>query len=63
LKKLLTGLLQKDPNLRYGFREIITSEWFQIDFKLLYQKKLAAPYIPNLINNTDVSNFDNEFTD
>jgi len=55
--KLLTGLLQKDPNKRlgaWGIREILDQDFFKgIDWDELYDKKLDPPYLPKLKSNVD----------
>mmetsp|Transcript_104011 Transcript_104011/g.324257 ORF Transcript_104011/g.324257 Transcript_104011/m.324257 type:complete len:130 (+) Transcript_104011:711-1100(+) len=65
---LITGLLQRDPIQRLGYGEtgaqdIKTHPFFaDINFEQLLQKKLKAPWRPQLENHLDVSNFDPEFT-
>ena len=46
-----------------GIEEIKSHPFFaSIDFDLIEQKKLPAPFIPDLTNETDVQYFDEEFT-
>jgi serum/glucocorticoid-regulated kinase 2 len=38
--------------------------WFQkIDFDMVFRKEIKAPFMPIIKNDTDVSNFDTEFTE
>jgi hypothetical protein len=61
---LLEGLFKKDPDRRLGgskedANDIKRHPWFKnIDWDALLQKKLKAPYIPNLKSDIDISNFD-----
>lgn len=37
--------------------------WFEkMNFKLLVEKKLKAPFVPKLGSKTDITNFSTEFT-
>ena len=63
-KDIILKLLEKDPNRRFGTTadslEVMSHPWFaDIDFELLVQKKLKAPFIPDL-NNWE-KNFDKDF--
>ena len=67
-KKLLQGLLTKDPNRRLGSGptdadEIKTSEFFEeIDWEKLSNGEVAPPWRPTITSNLDTSQFDKEFT-
>lgn len=64
LKDLLRNLLQVDLTKRYGnlknaVLDIKNHNWFQaIDWILVYQKKVDAPFIPKILSEGDTSNFD-----
>ena len=46
-----------------GIEEIKKHPFFaSIDFDLIVEKKIPAPFIPDLANDTDVQYFDEEFT-
>lgn len=64
---LITKLLIKDPNERLGahggFNEIKAHPFFSsINFDLIYNKKMPAPFKPVISDRYDVQNFDKEFT-
>lgn len=67
-KALLSGLLQKDPAKRLGGGEGDAEDvkkhiFFEsINFQELYDKKIDAPFKPDIKNDTDVSYFDTDFT-
>ncbi|KAJ3303218.1 Serine/threonine kinase, partial [Blyttiomyces sp. JEL0837] len=65
---LLQGLLKKDPTLRLGggrsdAEEIKRHPYFAgVDWEAFMEKRVQPPWKPTILNATDVSNFDNEFT-
>jgi len=67
-KDLLGGLLVKDPRSRLGggrndAGDIMRHNFFSsIDWDLLVQKQIPPPFRPQVLNETDTSNFDFEFT-
>uniref|UniRef100_A0A8B9LIX2 non-specific serine/threonine protein kinase n=1 Tax=Astyanax mexicanus TaxID=7994 RepID=A0A8B9LIX2_ASTMX len=67
-KDLLAGLLQKDPKQRLGggpedAKEIMQHKFFAgIEWKDVYEKKLAPPFKPQVTSETDTRYFDVEFT-
>ncbi|KAI8092787.1 kinase-like domain-containing protein [Halteromyces radiatus] len=66
-KSLLRGLLTRDPEERlgnHGSADIKNHPFFakHIDWRLLLQKKLQAPFKPSVENQYDTTNFDEEFT-
>lgn len=68
-KKLITGLLKRDPSKRLGggpgdFNDIKEADFFSnLDFEALYNKEITPPYIPDVKKGQeDTSNFDTQFT-
>jgi serine/threonine protein kinase len=60
---LLQGLLQRDPEKRFGAKEIKAHQWFaQLDFDKLLAKEITPPFIPPVRGKDDTSQFDEDFT-
>mmetsp|Transcript_3869 Transcript_3869/g.8765 ORF Transcript_3869/g.8765 Transcript_3869/m.8765 type:complete len:540 (-) Transcript_3869:484-2103(-) len=65
---LLTGLLQKSPEVRTGSSnkdalELKEHPWFApINWEKLMRREIVPEFKPNVANPLDVSNFDEEFT-
>jgi len=64
---LITKLLDKNPNTRLGAKDGLKefkkhSFFSKIDFDLILQKKINAPFKPDLNGKFDVQNFDKDFT-
>ena len=65
-KDLIQKLLTKDKNQRLGrkgdVQEILAHPWFkEINADDLLAKKIDPPFIPELKNKDDTSNFDEKF--
>lgn len=64
---LLKGLLNKNPAKRLGggrqdAEEIKRHQYFAgVDWRMVLEKKITAPWVPTIRHATDVSNFDPEF--
>jgi len=65
-KDFILQLLKKNPSERLGtngVEEIKNHRWFSdLDWELLAQKKVPAPFKPKISGDYDVDNFDTEFT-
>lgn len=67
-KSLLSGLLKKDPKQRLGggpddAKEIMQHKFFEgIIWQDVYEKKLVAPFKPQVTSEIDTRYFDEEFT-
>lgn len=65
---ILQKLLTREPELRLGSgptdaQEIMSHPFFRnINWEDVCNKKVPAPYVPQIRNPTDTSNFDSEFT-
>lgn len=67
IRTFLRGLLERDPAKRLGGGETsadIQSHPFfaKVDWEALIQRKVKPPYIPVIQSETDVQNFDTDFT-
>lgn len=68
VQDFIRKLLVKDPRKRLGgglgdATELKSHPFFKdINWKLLSEKKVAAPFVPKIANELDVSNFADEFT-
>ncbi|KAH9104229.1 hypothetical protein LEN26_015106 [Aphanomyces euteiches] len=67
LQDLLMGLLRKDPHQRYGtnsISDILDHPFFAgLDWDMLLQKKIEAPWKPHVTSVLDVKYVDSEFTE
>ena len=62
-RTFLEGLLERDPGLRFGISEIKTHPYFAgVDWDKLLNKEYAAPMIPRLRDELDLSYFDPQVT-
>ena len=70
VRRLLDGLLQKNPLLRLGhsnangrdYLDICESRWFaDVDWNAVYEKKLSPPFVPRVDNEEDTQHFSKEF--
>ena len=66
-KNLIMRFLDRNQFSRLGCKqglaEFKSHPFFsKIDFDLVFQKKILAPFIPEINGKTDVRNFDEEFT-
>ena len=65
---LIQQLLVREPEMRLGSGpedalEVMRHPFFKgINWDDLYHKRTPVPFVPQLQSDTDVSNFDNEFT-
>jgi len=66
LINLLKGLFIKNPKKRLGStgsHEVKGHAWFEkVNWDMIYNKSIQAPFVPKIKNETDISNFDVEFT-
>jgi len=62
-KEVIWELLQQNPNKRLGvgrdgFKRLKRHSWFKgVDWQALQERKIKAPYIPNIKSPEDISNF------
>lgn len=57
-KKLLKGLLHKDPSKRFTLEDIADSKFFsKINFNHILSKTLEPPFFPSVKSDDDTSNF------
>ena len=66
-KDLINKLLAKDPNNRLGAQadslEVLSHSWFKdLDWSRLLERKVKAPFIPDVSGDAWLKNFDEEFT-
>lgn len=65
---ILQKLLTREPDHRLGSgptdaQEIMSHAFFRnVNWEDVYHKRLPAPFLPQIKNATDTSNFDSEFT-
>lgn len=68
VKSILSGLLEKNPLKRLGggpddAKEVMQHNFFStINWEDIYNKRVKPPYKPVVKSDTDVSNFDEDFT-
>jgi len=61
-KEFISKCLERDPDKRLTAADTYKCEWFKdLDFDLLLQKKIEAPWIPPVQGETDTSMVDPEF--
>lgn len=59
---LLSGLLERDPDDRFGGEELMAHEWFaKIDWKLLLEKKIEPEWKPPVTDAFSVEQIDDYF--
>lgn len=62
MQSLLLGLLEKNPIKRLGAggaEEVKTQPWFKnVDWDLMLEKKISAPFIPFMKEAGDTRNFE-----
>lgn len=59
VERLLHEVQTRLGNLRGGCDDIKCHKWFHgFDFDGMMKRKLRAPWVPNIRNNTDTSHFD-----
>ncbi|KXJ25713.1 RAC-gamma serine/threonine-protein kinase [Exaiptasia diaphana] len=67
-KSLLAGLLCKDPTVRLGgqvddAKNVMAHQFFEnTNWDDIYHKRIKPPFKPVIKSETDVSNFDEDFT-
>eukprot|EP00301_Raphidiophrys_heterophryoidea_P014864 c23335_g1_i1.p1 GENE.c23335_g1_i1~~c23335_g1_i1.p1 ORF type:complete len:383 (-),score=81.02 c23335_g1_i1:287-1324(-) len=60
---LLTGLLDRDPNTRFGWKEVKEHPFFKsIDWDKMYRKEYKPEFTPQVSSVLDARNFDSTFT-
>lgn len=65
---ILQKLLTREPDQRLGSgatdaQEVMSQPFFRnINWDDIYHKRVAPPFMPQIKNATDTSNFDSEFT-
>ena len=65
-KSLISQLLEKDKSKRLGkkgdAKEVLDHPWFkELNMEDMLAKKVKPPYVPEIKNKDDVSNFDEKF--
>lgn len=66
-KDIILRLLRKNPKQRLGSQadslEVMNHPWFKdIDWALLIDKKLPSPFVPKVVGDSWLQNFDKDFT-
>ena len=62
-QSFISGLLERDPLKRLDADGIKAHPFFEdINWTLLIEKKMSAPFIPSVKGETDIGNFDKAFT-
>lgn len=62
-QSLLLGLMNRDPQQRFGWEEVQSHEFFAgMDWVVIYNKEFSPEFVPQLSGIQDVRNFDNCFT-
>ncbi|CAP34183.2 Protein CBG16239 [Caenorhabditis briggsae] len=61
---ILISLIKRDPQKRMGLEELKTTAFFRgTDWQKMKEQGYLPPYIPSVLNDEDVSNFEPCFTD
>jgi serine/threonine protein kinase len=62
-RNFICGLLEREPHLRMDVEKIKAHPFFTgIDWAALLRKEIASPFIPSVKGDTDIRNFDRNFT-
>jgi hypothetical protein len=65
---LITNMLEKDRSHRLGHQkdveDILSHPWFKsLDISALLKKQIKAPFIPKVVAEADLQNFEKEVTE